>query len=142
MMVNARVTDSTTRRRLFLGLVLIAASVFLRAQEADEPAPVLNASFLLTPALLKGPHHSVADAVRTQGFFHEFALSSEFGSFDALGRSQLAVLIHEIDALAALKDVSKTEVFLTAAGQSVVNVGKSAAGVVTDPSGTAKNMGS
>jgi hypothetical protein len=58
MMVNARVTDSTTRRLLFLGFVLIAANVFLRAQGADEPAPVLNASALLTPALLKGPHHS------------------------------------------------------------------------------------
>jgi len=141
-MVKARVTGCTTRRLLFLGLVLIAASVFLRAQEGDEPAPVLKASALLTPALLKGPHHSVADAVATEGFFHQFTVSSEFGSFEALGRSQLAVRIHEIDALFALQDVSKTEVFLTAAGQSVVNVGKSAAGVVTDPSGTAKNMGS
>src|SRR3954468_16679294 len=118
-MVKARMTSCTMRRLLLsLGLVLIAASVFLRAQEGDEPAPVLKASALLTPALLKGPHHSVADAVTTEGFFHQFTVSSEFGPFEALGRSQLAVRIQEIDALAALQDVSKTEVFLTAAGQS------------------------
>ena len=50
--------------------------------------------------------------------------------------------IQEIAALAALDDVSKTEVFLSAAGQSVVNVGKGAAAAVTNPEATAKGLGS
>ena len=54
----------------------------------------------------------------------------------------LAVRLHEIDALAQLQGVSKTEVFLQAAGRSVVNVGKGAAAVVTNPEATAKGLGS
>ena len=37
--------------------------------------------------------------------------------------------------------MSKTEVFLEAAGGAIVNIGKSAASVVTDPEGTAKGVG-
>ena len=64
-----------------------------------------------------------------------FSISSDFGPFEAIGRSVLAVRIQEIAALAALDDVSKTEVFLSAAGQSVVKIGQGAAAVVSDPGG-------
>jgi hypothetical protein len=120
--------------------VLLAVTPVV-AQQGDEPPPVFKASALLTPAVAKGAHYTVSDVVRTEGYFHEFALSSPFGPFEAVGRSELAVRIQEINALAALQDVSKTEVFLAAAGQSVVNIGKGAAGVVTDPAGTVKGLG-
>jgi hypothetical protein len=120
-------------------LTLIAASA--RAPHGDEPPPRFTAAALLTPAVAQGPHHRVDDAVRTPGYFHEFSISSDFGAFAALGRTELAVRIGEVGALAALQDVSKTEVFLSAAGQSVVKVGQSAAAVVTDPAGSVKGMG-
>ena len=111
------------------------------AQKGDEPAPIFTAAALLAPGVVKGAHHTVNQAVRTEGYFHEFTLSSSFGTFEAVGLTELAVRIQEINALAALQDVSKTEVFLAAAGQSVVRIGQSAAGVVTDPAGTAKGIG-
>jgi hypothetical protein len=113
----------------------------LAAQEGDEPPPRFSASDLLTPAIAKGPHHLVGEDVRTEGYFHQFAISSTFGSFEAVGRTELAVRIQEIAALAALDEVSHTEVFLTAAGQSIVRIGQGAAAVVTDPAGTAKGLG-
>ena len=124
-----------------IALAAILAGASAAAQKGDEPPPVFTASALLTPAVAKGEHYTVGDTVRTEGYFHEFTLSSPFGAFEAVGRSELAVRIQEINALAALQDVSKTEVFLAAAGQSVVKVGQSAAGVVTDPAGTAKGIG-
>jgi hypothetical protein len=111
------------------------------ARQGDEAPPRFAAAALLTPGVLKGPHYRVDDAVRTEGYFHEFSISSDFGPFKAVGRSELAVRIQEVGALAALQDVSKTEVFLSAAGQSVVKVGQSAAAVVTDPAGSVKGMG-
>jgi hypothetical protein len=113
----------------------------LRAQEGDEPPPRFTATELLTPAVAQGPHYRVGEDVRTEGYFHGFTITSTFGSFEAVGRSELAVRIQEIAALAALDDVSKTEVFLAAAGQSVVRIGQSAAAVVTDPAGAAKGLG-
>jgi hypothetical protein len=111
------------------------------APQGDEPPPVFQAGDLLTPAVARGAHYQVGDDVRTDGYFHEFTMTSDFGAFDAIGRTMLAVRIQEVDALATLRDVSKTEVFLAAAGQSVVRIGQTAADVVTDPVGTAKGFG-
>jgi hypothetical protein len=113
----------------------------LVGQEGDEPPPRFTASELLTPAIVQGNNHRVGEEVRTEGYFHEFTIASTFGSFEAVGRTELAVRIQEIGALAALEEVSKTDVFLAAAGQSVVRIGQGAAAVVTDPAGTAKGLG-
>jgi hypothetical protein len=112
------------------------------AAPADEPPPAFTAAQLLTPAEVKGPHHAVAGAVETEGYYHEFRIQSDFGAFDAAGRTMLAVRLHEVGALAQLEDVSKTEVFLKAAGTSVLNVGKGVATAVTKPTETAKGIGS
>lgn len=111
------------------------------SQEGDDPPPRFTANALLPPSVVRGPHHQVHEAVNTDGYFHEFTVSSAFGSFQAVGRTQLVVRIQEIEALAALEDVSKTGVFLAAAGQSVVKIGQSAAAVVSDPAGSAKGLG-
>jgi hypothetical protein len=124
----------------FVGLA--AAGLHLSAAPVDEPPPRFTAAQLLAPAQLKGPHHTVAGAVQTEGYYHEFHVQSDYGAADAFGRSMLAVRLREVDALAQLEEVSKTAVFLAAAGQSVINVGKGVANVVTDPSDTAKNLGS
>jgi hypothetical protein len=120
---------------------IVFSSSSWEAQEGDEPPPRFTATELLTPAVAKGPHYLVGENVRTEDYFHEFTISSTFGAFEAIGRTQLAIRIQEIDALAALQDVSKTEVFLAAAGQSVVKIGQSAAAVVSDPAAAVKGVG-
>jgi hypothetical protein len=126
-------------------LACLAAVVAGRPHQAaapfDEPPPTFTAAQLLTPAQIKGPHHTIAGAVQTDGYYHDFIIQSDFGTFDAAGRSMLAVRLHEVEALATLADVSKTEVFLKSAGTSVVNVGKGVATAVTNPSDTAKGVG-
>jgi hypothetical protein len=130
------------RRLVLTWLVLILViPATARMQEFDEAPPRVTATGLLTPAVAQGAHYRVSEDVRTDGYFHEFSISSDFGPFEAIGRSGLAVRIQEIGALAALADVSKTEVFLTAAGQSVAKIGQNAAAVVTDPVETAKGVG-
>ena len=53
----------------------------------------------------------------------------------------LLMRLHEVGALAELDEVSKSEVFLKAAGTSVLNVGKGVASAVKDPGATAKGVG-
>ena len=110
---------SATRPALIalLGLAVLPAAVHRpSAAPAGEPPPRFTAAQLLTPAQLNGPHHVVAEKVDTEGYFHEFRIQSDFGTFDASGRTMLAVRLHEIEALAQLDEVSKTEVFLKSAG--------------------------
>ena len=113
----------------------------LTAQEPYEPPPKFTATALLGAAAVKGANYQIAEAVRTEEYFHEFTISSTYGSFEAIGRTQVPVRIQEIAALTALEEVSKTEVFLSAAGQSVVNIGKGAAAAVKDPEATVKGLG-
>ncbi|HEX5819161.1 MAG TPA: hypothetical protein VFY20_09795 [Gemmatimonadales bacterium] len=119
----------------------IQVSALARGVQDDAP-PSFTASKLLDPAVLRGPHHRVEEAVRTEQYLHAFTVTSDYGTFEALGRSQLATRVSEVQAIAALEDVSKTEVFLEASGRAVVNVGKGAVSAVKDPAATAKGIGS
>ncbi len=136
----------TNSRSISAALVAFGMAAAVSGGRASSPAaerpPSFKASALLTPAQIRGPHHVVADTVATPDYYHVFTITSDFGTFEAAGRTMLAVRLQEIEALAQLQDVSKTEVFLQAAGTSVVNIGKGAAAVVTDPGGTAKGLGS
>jgi hypothetical protein len=122
-------------------LVFAASAAIALAQGGYESATTFKASQILPPALIKGPHFQVKDEVPTSGYFHDFDITSDYGDISAEGRALLRMRVHEIEALARLDEVSKTEVFMKAAGNSVLKVGKGVASVVADPGATAKGVG-
>src|SRR5436190_14858817 len=130
------------RSRSLIVAWLAVASTVLVGRAADEPPPSFTASTLLAADVRTGPHHTVREPVRTEGYFHEFDIGSDYGELSAVGLSQLSIRLNEIRALASLDEVSRSEVFLKSAGGAVVNVGKSTVKVVTDPVDTAKGVGS
>jgi hypothetical protein len=117
------------------------ASTALAVAAAYEGPRTFKASEVLQPAQVKGPHFQVAGAVPTEGYFHEFSITTDYGPMEAEGMSLLLARLNEVRALAELDKVSKSEVFLKAAGTSVVNVGKGVASAVQDPGATAKGVG-
>jgi len=121
--------------------IVFALALPALAQGPFEGPLTFKASEILPPAFQKGAHFQVAPEVPTPGFFHEFTLNSDYGKFEAEGNAILLVRLREVEALGALDDVSKTAVFVKAAGTSVVNVGKGVASVAKDPEGTAKGIG-
>ncbi|HEX9187366.1 MAG TPA: hypothetical protein VGB87_09860 [Vicinamibacteria bacterium] len=126
--------------RPVLALAAVAAAS-LAAAAAYEEARSFKASEVLKAAQVKGPHYQVAAEVPTGGFFHEFKLVTDFGTLEVEGRGPLLGRIHEVGAIAQLDEVSKSEVFLKAAGTSLINTGKGVAAAVKDPEATAKGMG-
>jgi hypothetical protein len=119
--------------------VLLAPAVLAAA--AYEPPRSFQASELLKPAQVKGPHFSVAPTVKTEGYLHVFDITTDYGPLEAEGKAMLLMRLHEVGALAELDKVSKSEVFLKSAGTSVLNVGKGVASVVKDPEATARGIG-
>src|ERR1700752_5002077 len=90
---------------------ILAVVPLLRAQGAYDSLPAtFKASTLLGAAALKGPHYQIAEPVKTDPYFHEFTLTSDYGPFDATGRTVLTTRLQEIASLASLEDVSKTQV--------------------------------
>lgn len=79
-----------------------------------ESPPPRRASEILSPELVRGPHHRVLDVVGSDGFFHLFRIESEFGSFEAAGDLALRERVQEIRALAALRVLEKSPAFAAA----------------------------
>jgi hypothetical protein len=129
---------AATRSRL--GFLALASSALALAAVYEGPR-TFQASEVLQPSEIEGPHYRVASAVPTEGYFHIFSISTDYGPLEAEGKSLLLVRLDEVRALAELDEVSKSQVFLSSAGASVLKVGKSAAAVALDPVGTVKGIG-
>ena len=111
-----------------------------RAEAAFEELPVLNASEILRPEFLAGSHHKVREPVPTRFGANQFTIDSDFGVFEANGNEVLVRRIKEINAIAQLKDVSRTDEFekaLSAAAKSPVAAAKN---MVNDPVNTISNV--
>ena len=98
-----------------------------------ESAGVLRSSDVLPNSLRKGPHHKVEKAIRSDGYLNYYRVISDYGEFDAIGTSMLKTRIGEINALAKLEDLSKTEVFAKAAADAGVAQLKTLASFAAHP---------
>ena len=105
-----------------------------------ETPPVLKASDLVGPELLKGPRFRVDEKVPTTDLVAHFSLRSDVGDFQAHGREMLRIRVAELAAIEQLLATSKTETFLKAAGNAAVRPVKSAANIVMSPVETAKGI--
>jgi hypothetical protein len=137
-------------RNLFLALTVTATFQCLaqtpepfevrRAEAVFEELPELKASEILKPELLKGPHYVVRDPVPTSAGMNQFTIDSDFGVFEADGNEMLLQRLKEIDAIARLREVSRTEEFeksLVAAAKSPLN---SAKNIAKDPAQAIANV--
>jgi len=81
----------------------------------------VKASDILPPALLAGPHHKVHEEVSLRGPEYFFVVESDFGEFQAQGMARLRRLVREINAIAAMKKVTKTKSFEDAFEESAMD---------------------
>ena len=120
-----------------------------RADVAFEELPELKASEILKPELLKGPHHLIRDPVPTASGMNQFTIDSDFGVFEADGNEMLLQRLKEIDAIARLREISRTDEFkksLVAAAkgplESAKNIAKDPAQAISNvPKGVMKFLG-
>src|SRR5450759_1105212 len=115
-----------------IGLCL-SALLFVCAS-GDQPyetPSVLKSSDFLDAAILKGPHHQIDEKVVSDGVFNTYTVTSDYGTFKVEGTSLAALRVHEIGAIAQLKEVDKIAVAAGAVAASVVDVGKGVIHVVT-----------
>src|SRR6516164_1915396 len=137
-------------RNLFLALTLSATFQCLvqtpepfevrRAEAVFEELPELQASEILKPEFLKGPHFVVRDPVPTGAGMNQFTIDSDFGVFEVDGNEMLLQRLKEIDAIARLREVSRTEEFkksLITAAKSPLN---SAKNIARDPAQAISNV--
>jgi hypothetical protein len=110
------------------------------AQSAYEPEPVLKASDLVAPELLKGPRFTVDDKVPVKGYLARFTIRSDFGPFEAHGIHMLQIRVREIHALGQLEEMSKTKEFAEAAAKAVARPVTSTVHMLVHPVETVKGL--
>jgi len=103
------------------------------ASKGYEKPPVLRAADVLPPELRSGPHHQVEDAVATDGFMRIYSIASDFGEFRACGDEMLRTRVAEIQALAALRELSAGEEFGKALSRTLKSPFVAAWNLVTKP---------
>src|SRR5262249_43053421 len=122
---DGKQTAMRDRTRIFCVVAALGASVpclaqtpepfeVRRAEAVFEELPVLNASEILRPEFLSGPHYKVREPVPTYFGANQFTIDSEFGVFEADGNEMLVTRIKEVNAIARLKEVSRTDEFKNA----------------------------
>ena len=99
--------------------VFLLASLFcsrgISASDQYETLTTLKASDHLPVAILENEHFIIQEEVTNDGYLNTYNISSDFGEFSAYSRNMLEVRLKEIDALVQLQNLSKTEIFATAA---------------------------
>ena len=111
-----------------------------RAEAAFEELPVLNASDILRQDILSGPHHKVREEVPTYSGANQFIIDSDFGVFEADGNEMLVRRINEINAIARLKEVSRTDEFKEALRRAAKSPMAAAKAIANDPVRTIANV--
>lgn len=128
------IIDLRNVMQLFVITILFFFSHWVFAEHHEfESAKDLRASDILPKELRKGPHHKVEKIVKSDGYLNYYRITSDYGEFDAISTAMLRTRIGEIEALAELNDLSKTEVFVKAAADAGVGQIKTLASFAAHP---------
>ncbi len=125
---------------LFISLLLLTVAVPARAEY--EKAPTLQAKSILKPELLKGKYHTVNDQVKNDGLFNHYTVESKFGTFQAGSTKDLEILVHEIAAIAAMKEVEANDTAMAGLKQSGQKTVTGLKGMFNDPQATLEGAAS
>lgn len=116
-----------------VAIVLTVAGAATAAAQDFEYGSDAKASAILPANMLTGPHYRIAERVISDGFLYTYTVESEFGTFQPTGNYALQKLLGELQVIAALKEISRTEAF----ADSVLHAAKSpfrfGASMLTDP---------
>jgi len=131
-----------------ISLTLLVATLPIGAQPAFAPTnasdyeelPELKASEILRPEILSGPHHKVREPVATYSGSNHFSIESDFSVFEAEGNEMLIRRVNEINAIARLKEVSRTDQYKSAVLKAAKSPVAAAKSIVTNPVGTVTSV--
>lgn len=116
-----------------LASLAITQSLVAQAPQAFENPVVLRAAELLPAKVMQGPNHRVRDMVPTDGYLAHFEIDTDFGVFQAAGVPQVQQRIAEVEALAKLATVSKSDLFADGLKRSIEQPIDAVKNIVTRP---------
>jgi hypothetical protein len=134
----------------FVGLGVLTALCLLggicaspAASQPFQKTPiVLQASEVLPKQMLMGPNYKIKDAVINDGLVNTYELDTLYGPVSVESTALLVKRIGELNALAKIEEIKKTDVYLKALQGAAMAPVKTAEGLVENPVGTMEGIGS
>lgn len=125
---------------LAMTFVLRASAQQAPPESVFETPPIIRASEILSPALLKSPHHSVGEKVTTQGYANSYLLTTKAGSTGVSGTSFLVMRIREAAAIDEISKIKGTKQFASAVKEAAKSPLVGAKSLITEPLQTLGNI--
>jgi hypothetical protein len=116
-------------------IAAIITSPAYAALTYEQPVQ-LKASKILSPDLVKGPHHQVDEKVVNDAFLNIYTIHSEFGDVQVTSTAKLRKYIHEINAVAKMKEIQGSDEFAKGMKDKAGAVVEGAGALLTDPVGS------
>ena len=123
----------------FIASIITSVAVPVYAAPTYEQPTILKASEILPPDLVKGPHHQVDERVVNDAYLNIYTIHSEFGDVQATSTAKLRKYIHEINAVAKMKEIQGSDEFVSGMKDKAGAVVEGAGALLTDPVGTVGN---
>ncbi len=89
----------------FIASIITFVTLPVYAAPTYERPVTLQASKILSPDLLKGPHHQVDEKVVNDAFLNIYTLHSDYGDVQVTSTAKLMKYIHEVNAV--YRDLNK-----------------------------------
>jgi hypothetical protein len=121
--------------------LLLSSSVYAIPLQLGEPVTVLRASDLLSPGLLRGPHHRVGERVLNDGCLNIYTLYTEYGRMQVVSTPMLRKRIGEMNAIAFMEQVDPPERVQEGVFEAGRGVAESVQDLAADPNATLQGAG-
>jgi hypothetical protein len=123
---------------IILTLILVVAGrpVPVPAQSDFEQRVDLRASALIPPELLKSNLYTVEETVVNDGLLNHYRVRSIYGEFRVVSTPSVIQLLHEIQAIALMKQVETSDTVASSVVQSGKNTVDAVTALVTSPKET------
>lgn len=135
--------------RLVLGCFVLLLSLHAPAWGATEQYPpvkqtpiFLKAADVLPPGIIQGGNYTIDDVVQNDGFINTYQVQSLYGKFAVESTELLLMRINELQAVAHMEQIKKTDVFKDAFIAAAKGPFKTVKGLVTEPVDTVKGVAS
>lgn len=117
---------------------LFALSLLPTPLSADEVSPyeappAVKAADVLPASLVKGPHHTVREAIGMDRLQHTYEVESRFGVYRVTSRRMVEIRAREIEVLEKVTQMEGGPEFLKSLGKSLAAIPTGAVELVLDP---------
>ena len=131
--------------RWIAGFVLAAGlalgGVSPKADAAFEGPLTFNARDFLVPLALANANYTIDPIARNDGLMNHYRLSSPFGALEATGNAVIRERAREMDAIAVIRQIKKTDAFMNGLGAAINGPLQASKTLITKPVQTIGNLG-